>query len=137
MKKIVFLLFICVITLTSCSLDNDNTPSYYLEITPIEDITMPEEFVHGQTHEIFMTYNRPNDCYVFNNFAYHSDGNERTIAVVNTVYTDASCNDLNETEEVSFNFLVTSTEPYIFKFYQGENDEGEDQYYIIEIPVVE
>ena len=32
---------------------------------------------------------------------------------------------------------ASGTETYLFKFFQGEDAQGVDQYYIIEVPVVE
>ena len=38
-------------------------------------------------------------------------------------------------EEVTFNFMVTGNGSYIFKFWQGEYANGDDQYLTIEVPV--
>jgi hypothetical protein len=135
MKKIL-LLILAISTLTSCSID-DNMPSYYLEVLPIESAEMPEEFVLGETHEIFIDYIRPTGCYVFNDFLYQINEQERTISILNTVYTDRPCEEDLETVTVSFQFIVTSLETYVFKFYQGEDEDEVDQYLIMEVPVVE
>jgi hypothetical protein len=37
--------------------------------------------------------------------------------------------------EYSFNFQVTSTKPYIFKFWQGKDTEGNNIFLEIEVPV--
>jgi hypothetical protein len=42
-----------------------------------------------------------------------------------------------ELVDATFNFIVTSNGTYIFKFWQGEDDNGNDLYYIVEVPVVE
>jgi hypothetical protein len=136
MKRFLLLIVVVIATLNSCSLDND-TSNFYTEFTPIIDAVVPSEFTYGEIHEIFVSYNRPNNCYVFNNIAYQTSQNERTIAVVNTVYTDSNCDDLNEEIEVGFDVFVNSLETYVFKFYQGEDEEGVDQYLIMEVPVVE
>ena len=57
---------------TSCSIDSDYSPTFYLEVLPIESVNMPQEFVLGETYEIEITYNRPNGCYFFNDFFYQS-----------------------------------------------------------------
>ena len=97
---------------------------------------MPEQFVQGQTYEILVTYNIPSSCYQFNDFIYEIDGHERTIAVVNTVYNDSSCILETESVTVGFDFMVSGTDTYLFKFFQGEDEAGEDQYYLVEVPVV-
>ncbi|SDG73389.1 hypothetical protein [Winogradskyella thalassocola] len=134
MKRYALLVFILVSTLTSCSIDNDNN---YVgtEVMPIESIDIPEYFVHGESYEIMITYNRPSTCYQFYNFLYDINGNERTVAVINSVYSNSSCVEELESVTVSLNFMVTGTETYLFKFYQGHDDEGEDQYYLAEVPV--
>ena len=110
---------------------------------PIASITIPEEFVFGQIYEIGVTYYRPSSCHVFNNFYYDIVQNERTIAVITTVYEDSSCvtydNQFAEENEVdvSFNFQVNSFDTYTFKFFQGQDDNENDLYYIVEVPVVE
>lgn len=123
-------------TLMSCGVDDD-FQSFHFEIMPIESVEIPEEFIYGETYEIFMDYVKPTDCYVFTDFLYQIDDQERTVGIWNTVYTESSCMEGPETVTVSFRFFVTSLETYVFKFYQGEDEEGVDQYLIIEVPVTE
>ena len=107
-------------------------------VLPIESVTIPDEFVLGQVYTIYVTYLKPSGCHVFNEFYYVSDLNQRTVAVVNTVYPNDTCETFeNEEEEVSFNFMVNNNGTYIFRFWQGEDENGNDQYYIVEVPVVE
>ncbi|MGB0981723.1 MAG: hypothetical protein ACPGUH_06440 [Winogradskyella sp.] len=136
MKKYLLLLIFISATLTSCSLDSD-APTFYTEIVAIESVDLPQEFVFGDTYEIGITYNRPTGCYIFNDFFYNINENERTIAVINTVYTNIDCVQADEPMEVFFTFPVTSNSTYVFKFFQGKDESGDDQYYIVEVPVVE
>ena len=129
-------MLILVGTLTSCSIDDDPS-SFYFEILAIESAEMPEEFVFGETYEIFMDYTKPTSCHIFNDFLYQINGQERTVGIINTVYTNNACEEDSEIVTVSFQFNVTSLETYVFKFYQGEDEDGVDQYLIIEVPVVE
>ena len=121
----------------SCSLDSEGPGSFYTEFMPITNVSVPDVFTNGESYDIFVSYNRPSDCYVFNNVVYQTSLNERTVAVINTVYTDRDCIGANEEIEVSFNIFVNSLETYVFKFYQGENENGQDLYHIVEVPVVE
>ena len=137
MKKLLVLV-ILMGSLLSCSIGDDSPRSFYYETLPIESVTIPEEFQFGSTHEISMTYFRPTGCHVFYDFYYVSEQNQRTVAIINTVFSDQQCETFdNEEVEVSFNFQVNSTEPYVFRFWQGEDDNGTDTYYIVEVPVVE
>lgn len=136
MKKLILIATISFL-FVSCSIDDNNPPNFSLEIMPIESVDMPTEFMLGETYEISMSYSRPNGCYEFNDFIYQPDGNTRNIAVVDTFYFDGLCTEAVEEATVSFDFFVTGAETtYIFRFYQGAVD-GEDQYLIIEVPVVE
>lgn len=135
MKKIFFLLLIAI-SFSSCSVDDGN--DFYYEILPVESVDMPEEFVLGETYEITVTYLRPTTCHVFNNFYYESELNQRTVAIVTTVYQNNDCLPLiDEQVEATFNFMVNSNGTYVFKFWQGEDENGNDLYYIVEVPVVE
>ncbi len=137
MKKIVLLLLVAA-SFVSCSLNDDYGNNFHHEILPVESVTMPEEFVLGETYEITVTYLRPSTCHEFNNFYYVPELNQRTVAVVTTVYENNDCLPLeNQEVEVSFNFMVNSNGTYVFKFWQGEDTSGNDTYYIVEVPVVE
>ena len=137
MKKFALFALMCITVLTSCSLDDGDNIVVSTEFMPIESVEMPEFFEYGESYDILITYNRPSSCYQFSDFFYEVDGYQRTIAVWNTVYTDPSCVEELEPVTVSFNFPVNGTETYVFKFYQGEGDNGEDQYYIVEVPVMD
>ncbi|MFK7781191.1 hypothetical protein [Psychroserpens sp.] len=137
MKKIILLGFI-ICSMWSCSTGDDNAPDFYYETLPIESVNLPEEFQLGSTHQISMTYLRPSGCHLFNDFYFVSEGNQRTIAIINTVFPDQDCETFDyELEEVSFNFQVNSFEDYVFRFWQGEDNNGNDIYYIVEVPVVD
>lgn len=140
MKKLLLLVFIISCTLFSCSLDDNNDDSFdfYYETLPIESVNMPDEFILGNTHEITMTYLRPTGCHVFNDFYYLSELNQRTIAIITTVINDPNCVTFdNESVEVTLNFSVNNINPYVFRFWQGEDENGNDMYYVVEVPVVE
>lgn len=138
MKTYKLLLVVLASFLMSCSIDDSGSINYYLEIMPVDTVEMPETFVHGEIYQISMNYTQPSDCYRFNDFIYDINGNERTVAIVNSVYFGEDMNCMDEAEEVtvSFDFVVNETETYLFKFYQGEDEEGVDQYYLVEVPVV-
>jgi hypothetical protein len=133
MKKLITLCL--AIILFSCNIESDE-PNFNLEVMAIESVDVPLQFNFGQTHQISVTYTRPNGCYEFNDFIFQPNGNTRTIAVVDTVYFMENCTEATEEATVSFDFLVLNNETYVFQFYQGEDDNGEDQYLIVEVPVV-
>lgn len=137
MKK--FLLFgFLVCFMLSCSPGDDNSLNFYYETLPVESVDIPAEFQFGNTHEITLTYLRPTGCHVFNDFYYLSELNQRTIAIITTVFPDQNCETFEYEEvEATLNFGVNNTEPYVFRFWQGLDDNGIDTYYVVEIPVVD
>ena len=141
MKKKVLTVLILISTLLfnySCSLEDfDPEINFSIDVIAIESVDIDQEFILGQTHEIIMTYLAPTDCYEFNDFIYDVSGNQRTIAIVNTVYVRDNCEQINEMVEVSLNIEITSTETYVFRFFQGKDEQGNDQYHIVEVPVIE
>ncbi len=134
MKKF-FVLSFLVTLLFSCSLDDDN-PSFSFEILPIEDVDIPEEFTLGEVYPITVTYDRPTNCHAFRDFYYLKENNERTVAVISTLFEENNCVDLvDESLTATFNFQVTSNGSYIFKFWQGQDENEDDIYLEIEVPV--
>ena len=137
MKKLIALGLVLVFAM-SCSLDDDNSQKYSYEILPVASVDIPSEFKLGETYPIKVTYLRPTDCHVFKEFYYSKNLNKRTVAPITLVYKNDSCKTLeNVSANATFNFVVTGNGSYIFKFWQGKDEAGEDQYLIIEVPVVE
>ena len=135
MKKLFVLSLILI--LASCSVDGDST-NYGFEILPVQSVDIPEEFELGETYPITISYFRPSTCHSFKEFYYLKENNIRTVAPINYVFEDNNCNDLSDVlVEETINFIVTSNGSYIFKFWQGEDTNGEDQYLTIEVPVLE
>ncbi|WP_339895322.1 hypothetical protein [uncultured Algibacter sp.] len=136
MKK---LLVICLtlILYASCSIDDDST-SFSFEVLPVESVDIPDEFELGETYPITVSYLRPSTCHGFKEFYYLKENNERTVAPITYVFDNNDCETLEDNlVEATFNFIVTSNGSYIFKFWQGEDTDGESQYLIIEVPVIE
>ena len=136
MKKL-FLFSFILSSLWSCSL-GDDTDSFNYEFVPIESVSIADTLVLGAVHTIVYSYNRPSTCHNFHDLYYVSEDNERTVAVINTVFDNANCEPLEDNLiEKTFNFKPLNTGTYIFKFWQGLDENDEDQYLVYEIPVAE
>ena len=135
MKKLITL-FISL-CLLSCSIEGDEQPNFSVELMSIDSVVMPDQFVFGETHQVTVNYTRPSGCYIFNRFISDPSGNTRTIAVMDTVYTDTNCTQEPQDATVSFDFTVTDTNTYTFQFYQGKDENEQDRYLIIEVPVIQ
>ncbi len=135
MKKIVSLLALFLI-LHSCSRGDDT--HYTFTLVTIESIDIPAEFTLGETYPITIHYTVPTSCYHFSSLYYEKDLNVRTIAVENLVEQRNNCQELSAADGActhTFNFYVTSNGTYIFKFYQGKDDQGNDIFLEYEVPV--
>ena len=138
MKKLFFFGFI-IAAFWSCSLDDSANEDFQFEILPIESASVPDEMSFGEVYTIGYSYFRPSTCHGFNDLYYVADDNIRTVAVINTVVNNNACQDLtNELVERSFSFFVqNNSDSIIFKFWQGEDDNGQDIYLVFEVPIVE
>jgi hypothetical protein len=136
MKKLV-IISLALLFFASCSIDNDGE-NFNFDVLPIESVEIPDEFALGETYPIKVNYFRPSTCHFFKDFYYFKENNERTVAIINTDFDRSDCADFtDELVDATFNFKVTGNGSYIFKFWQGEDENGEDQYLIIEVPVTE
>ena len=122
----------------SCSINSESTGGVDTqELLPIENATLPEEFELGQTYEIAVTYLRPTTCHAFNDIYYLKQDNARTIAIVSTIFnSNGNCETLNNIVlGATFDFEAEESGSYIFKFWKGKDDEGQDTYLTVEVPV--
>ena len=134
-KKIISLLALFFI-LNSCSSGDDT--QYSFKLMPIESVDIPAEFTLGETYPITVHYTVPTSCYYFSSLYYDKDLNIRTIAIENAIAQRNNCQDLIAADGAStytFNFYVTSNGSYIFKFYQGKDDQGNNIFLEYEVPV--
>ncbi len=135
MKKI--LAFICVFMLTiSCS-DEESTPPVRYVLVPIQNVEIPEVMYVETSYNIGVEYVRLSTCHGFDGFYYQKNGFTRIISVQNFVVEKPDCQPL--TDQVnSENMLFQPTEPgtYLFKFWKGKDDSGNDVFLEIERTVV-
>lgn len=92
----------------------------------------------NQVYEVTMTYTRPDSCYIYSDIFYsYDDETTRTVAIICSVYDNSyGCEPLEYPEyEVSFDFHPTQVGTYTFRFWQGQDENGVDQFLILEIPV--
>ncbi len=134
MKKTIALILILIVTV-SCSINDDST-NYGYEILPVESVDIPTEFEYGETYTITVSYFRPSNCHYFSEFYYVINGSQRTVAPITIVYDNDNCENLeDDLVDATFEFLVTDRKTYTFKFWQGEDEDGDDVYLTIEVPV--
>jgi hypothetical protein len=133
MKRIFFVIF-AVLIFASCS-DNDGS-DYHYELLATEDALVPEEFEYGKIYDITVKYIVPDDCYIASDILYEYDATARNIAVISLVVEENSCEPLELEQELNIRVHALQTSPYIFRFWQGEDDNGDPIYLTIEVPVL-
>jgi hypothetical protein len=139
MKKILAIFLIATALLVGCNDDDDNynEHDYHLEYISVINAELPDEFVYERTYRIKVTIELPNSCYYYyNQYDYFYEGNSRLIYPI--VHVDDGVDCTPDITETTFSIPVQAlqSEPYIFKFYQGEDAEGQDMFLTIEVPVI-
>lgn len=145
MKKTI-LLFMSALILNSCNIEDDS-PALNLELAAVTDIDLPESFEMGNTYDIDVTYVLPSACHnavgidvVRGGF---SGEERRQIYVVGVGSVDASLVDCDEEEdeqdmlkEGTFKLTIDDNGSYTFYLWQGLNEDGENQYSTVVVPVI-
>jgi len=132
MKKSI-LLFLSVIVFYSC-LSNDE-PNFRYEFLTIDSAETPTSFTFGETDTIKIKYTLLNGCYSFDRLYYEYQDTTRIVAVTALVRLDVACTEALVEEEYEFPVTATQTEDYVFKFWKGEDSNGEDIFDEVVIPV--
>ncbi|HET8838725.1 MAG TPA: hypothetical protein VFM82_06990 [Flavobacteriaceae bacterium] len=134
MKNLV-LLIVALICL-GCSVDDDTRTTFTYELVPTIAVQIPDTLVYQNTYNFEITFERPTQCHFFEGFNYEKDGNQRLIGVINGIFDNPECEPLdNVTAVANLNFIAERNDFYIFKFWQGENENGEPIFLTKEVPV--
>ena len=140
-KIFIKILLLCTLCFTGC-LDDDNTTFFYEQV-PIEKVEIPDSFTRGEAVDIIVSYFRPTDCHSFFNFDYDVSNNQRTVTIINVVIdNEATCTAIDQTDTVDIPLTFRAAdesddESYVFRFWQGKDDEDNDKFLEIEVPVIE
>ncbi|MDD3003705.1 hypothetical protein [Flavobacterium sp.] len=135
MKKTILLLLISLLSF-SCSV-NDDAPQYYYEILPVESFEVPASFNFGQLYDITVYYKRPTTCHINPSLYFERKDSTRIIAIQSVVLKDNDCDNLIYIEPTkgTFKFEVKSMNSYVFKFYKGKDENNQNIYEEVIIPV--
>ncbi len=136
MKKIIFLITVVFCSLQySCSPAEDDV-NFHFSSLQVESVELPEDFNFGEVYEIKVTFIRPNSCTYFKGFdIYDTATTERNVVVVGSVLDDVICTEKIEMVESSFNFEVIYTKDYLFRFWTGKDEGGNDEFLEIAVPI--
>ena len=138
MKKLLNVVVTALLVFGSVSCDNDDNSGLNVEFQELQivDTQLPESFEFGNTYEIQVTFLRPDGCTYFQGFdVYPTDTTVREVVAVGARYADQACTQEAVEMTDSFLFKVIHDEPYTFRFYTGEDAEGNAEFIETEVPV--
>lgn len=136
-KKLMLLLFAIGVMLGGCSLNDDDGQNFHFATLLISNAALPESFELNETYEILVDYTLPNNCSFFEGFEVtQEDTTVRNVVAIGSVRTDQQgCTEETIEGQASFNFTVIHDQPYTFRFYQGESNDGEHLFLEVDVPV--
>ncbi|MCM4155057.1 membrane lipoprotein lipid attachment site-containing protein [Gramella sp. AN32] len=143
MKKLVFL-FVAVLALVSCSIDDDS-PNLEYSFAPIVSNDFPESFDLNTSYDVSLGYNLP-ACSQFTDLSFNvveptsENGNfkEVFIGVVVQKNPAINCTDTEvelKSVPLTVNLNSTDTEDYKFKLLVGVDENDEPIYDEVIVPV--
>lgn len=135
MKKLILVLGLLGMV-TACSLNDDDGIRQQVVVIPIDSVQVPDTLIFGKTEKLSISYTKPNSCYSFYRFQTEGRDSIFGIGVVNTVTNAVACDSTSKAEKKDLEFKVlTEGAAYTFKFFQGNDANGEAKYLTKRIPV--
>jgi hypothetical protein len=134
-KAFLILLGLIAISISSCSLDDGGTNFHFVPLK-IVAADLPESFTLNETYQVNVTYELPNNCSFFEGFdVTKANDSIRNVVVIGTELEQQDCNTETVERQSTFSFICLYSQTYVFRFWTGEDDNGEAQYFEIEVPV--
>jgi len=137
MKKCL-LLFAVLLTLASCSIEDNERPDFNMVFIAADSITAPEYVVPGRSYPIKLYYTRPSNCYYVNGIYTEGSGYTLTLAIQSIVIEDANCtNETVEQEEATYTFdcPMNQATSYDLQIYNGDDALGNRKFLTVTLPV--
>jgi hypothetical protein len=79
---------------------------------------------------------RPSGCFFFEGFDITKESTAtRNVVAIGSEFYEETCTQAVEELEATFDFICLYDETYLFKFWNGVNENGVDQFIEIEVPV--
>ncbi|WP_255443960.1 hypothetical protein [Robiginitalea sp. SC105] len=128
-------IFLICILLSGCDISDDGM-SYHFVTLEITAVDMPESFQLHESYEIGVTYALPNGCTNFEGFDVTSEGTAvRRVVAIGSEFPEENCTGPARELQTSFQFTCRYYEPYLFRFYSGEDESGNPRFIEVEVPV--
>ncbi len=134
MRKL-FFAFSLLFFFTGCSIDEDPSSNVTFELVPIISTNLPDKFIAGETYDLLFTYSLPTSCHKYKATSVEEIDGAIVIGVISYIDSNGVCAQVETTGETGIRIVAEEEDFYIFKFWQGRDEQGEDQFLTIEIPV--
>jgi PBP1b-binding outer membrane lipoprotein LpoB len=131
-----FLITVIALILTSCSLDDDSN-NFELKTLPIKEAEVPVEFIYGRTYDIMVTYDLPDGCHSFQSLFFQQNANERIVAINALQDLVSACTEAIIEENHTFELTALQEADYVFKFWKGVDENGDNIFEEVTVPVKE
>lgn len=133
------LLFISIFTLllTSCLKDDDVNANYHFETLPVDSIQLPDTLNLNEVYDITINYDLPDSSHSFYQLYFEHNEKERIVAVISYVNEDVSATGPVLNKEYTFKLTAAQEEEYIFKLWKGKDENDEDIFDTITVPVID
>ena len=121
--------------LTACKLEDDGIKYHFLPLQ-ITSVEMPDSFTLNETYEISVTFIKPSNCVFFEGFdVRQADTTVRNVVVIGSEIDDQVCTQAIEEVTETFDFLVIYDQTYVFRYWTGEDENGEPEYLVVTVPI--
>jgi len=133
-KVLAFLSIAIVFSFYGCDISSDE--NFQFITLKITSVVLPASFEQNATHDIQVTYERPDNCAFFEGFdVFEGDSNTRSIVAIGSLLEQDDCILLEDEVEASFQFTAVNSSPYTLRFYSGDDENGNPVYLEYLIPV--
>lgn len=132
MKKTIGLIF-CFAFFFACN--NNSQLNFEQVFLRIKEAKTPTSFTFGKKDTIKLKYVLPSGCYSFNNIYYEKKDSTRIVAVLGLHDLESNCTQALIDEEYDLIVEPLQKEDYIFKFWKGKDNKGENIFEEVVIPV--
>ncbi len=135
MKQLFFALLFSSLFI-ACNNDDD-APNYHFEVLKIDEASIPTEFELNETYDITVKYTLPNGCHSFYSLYFQHKNASRIVAINSYVKDNVACTEAAITKEYTFQLRASQSEDYVFKLWKGVDDDNEDIFEEIIVPVID
>ncbi len=136
MKRLFLLIFLVFLGFSVDSCNKDDGTTIEFTALQISSAELPQSFDLNGTYEITVTYSIPDGCTSFEGFEVEQkDTTTREVVAIGWRPLELQCTQVVTDSEESFLFNVVHDQPYLFRFWQGEDSNGDPIFLEIEVPV--